>query len=140
LARIAQFSSTFFPYEERAELGKALLQSTDSSFAFHCDLKNCGQSCSFAHELCPHADCGVVYSRKWAVQHDAECPQKPIDCERSCGRVVIRRLMRNHLLDECILRPVLCPFAPFGCESRKMSFLLPPPLRINYPSPPSWGR
>ena len=100
-------------------MAKAYLRRFDTSFDFHCDKENCGSNCLFAYELCPNVDCGVRFSRKWAGQHDSVCPQKMVECERSCGRSVMRRLMKNHLADECILRPVLCTFSAFGCESRQ---------------------
>ena len=37
----------------------------------------------------------------------------------------MRRLMKNHLADECILRPVLCVYSSLGCEASEILFFLP---------------
>jgi len=130
--RVSEISQVYFTYEERRQIAKLLIQKRDGVFDYHCNQKNCGHHCPFAYEHCPNSDCSVIYSRKWVSQHDAICPQKIVDCERSCGRSVMRRLMRNHLADECVMRPVLCSFASLGCESRKILFFFAPYIRMIY--------
>lgn len=128
---------------ECIDLAKLFLQRFDPEYSFHCDTANCsrceqrqpqemttqnGESecenvsaarCPFRYEVCPHQDCGTEYSAKWAQRHDSGCPLKPVDCERACGRSVLRKLMGHHIQDECILRPVRCQYVALGCEASK---------------------
>lgn len=64
----------------------------------------------------------MVFSKKWGANHDATCPHKVVDCTRGCGEAVPRRLREEHLGSECVLRPVLCPFAPLGCDATHLLF------------------
>ena len=77
--------------------------------------------CPFRYEVCPHEHCGTEYSAKWARDHDSVCLLKPVDCERVCGRVVLRKLMGHHMQDECVLRPVRCQYVKLGCEASKLN-------------------
>jgi hypothetical protein len=115
--RLVEISRLYFGDEERAELARLMIRKFDSLYEFHCEKLNCGTTCKFSIELCPHSECGVRYSRKWAVQHDGQCPQKVVPCTRECGTDIKRRLMDPHLCHDCVLRPVVCVFTDLGCES-----------------------
>lgn len=113
--RIVEVADNYFSHEERSELARLLLRKFDIIYEFHCEKVNCGEGCQFTVEMCPHQDCGVKYSRKWAKQHDSICPQKVVDCDRTCGETLMRKFMDSHLCSECVLRPVTCVFAELGC-------------------------
>ena len=120
---------------ECIDLAKICLQRFDPELNFHCDSVNCSKKkiaakegeeddgsdilCPFRYEVCPYEHCGTEYSAIHAQDHDKECPLKPVDCERVCGRVVLRKLMSHHMQDECILRPVRCQYVKLGCEASK---------------------
>lgn len=78
-------------------------------------MKNCGKSCIFGIEFCPNSPCIEQYSRKWSQQHDAICPEKILPCTRQCGEIMPRKNMETHVSQECILRPVFCPYNCIGC-------------------------
>eukprot|EP01034_Spumella_vulgaris_P029296 gene29296-36321_t len=115
--RLVEVSRLYFGDEERAELARLLIRKFDSVYEFHCEKLHCGDSCQFSVELCPHSECGVRYSRKWAAQHDGMCPQKIVPCTRECGVDIKRRFMDPHLCQDCVLRPVVCAFTELGCKS-----------------------
>lgn len=115
--RTAEIAHDFFQEEERRELARLVIRRYDHVHAFHCAQNNCGQGCIFAVEQCPHTPCQVCYSRKWALQHDAVCPEKLLPCERACSVMVPRKNMAHHLQELCGLRPVLCPFHCLGCAA-----------------------
>jgi hypothetical protein len=52
---------------------------------------------------------------KWWGEHDANCDWKDIPCPLQCGRVVVRKNAEAHMAQECIMRPVPCPYARVGC-------------------------
>jgi len=106
-----------FSILERNELSKLIIRKFDRKNNYHCNVKHCGEKCLFARESCKNANCGVIYSRKWAQKHDAICPEKLIECDRLCGELVVRKNMATHLEVSCTLRPITCPFAGFGCSS-----------------------
>lgn len=119
------------------DLAKICLQRFDPEFRFHCENVNCSQQtvnskkgesesnesevvlCPFRYEICPNEHCGAEYSAKWTQDHDSICPLKTVDCERVCGRAVLRKLMSHHMQDECMLRPVRCQYLKLGCEASK---------------------
>jgi hypothetical protein len=113
--RLRDLESNYFSLEERSELAKLLLRRQDQLFIYHCAKINCGSSCEFAPEHCPNQSCSVVYSRKWAEQHDLACPEKLVQCDRICGVCIPRRTALHHHAEECSLRPVQCPFKILGC-------------------------
>lgn len=86
---------------------------------YHCEKKDCGPNCIFAVENCPNPPCLMFFSKKWASQHDAVCKDKILPCERYCGEHVARKNMNLHLLNDCCLRPVKCPFDCVGCKTGK---------------------
>ncbi len=105
-----------FSVEERHEWAKLMLRKHDVEFSYHCSVRNCGPSCVFAVEACPNLGCCVYFSRKWAQQHDAICPEKMLPCTRACGEHRKRKKLETHLRDECILRPIDCPYKSVGCN------------------------
>lgn len=107
------------PVIERTEISKLVIRKYDKNYEYHCDAKNCGDQCIFQRETCPNDNCGVIYSRKWNMKHDAICPEKIVDCDRLCGETVIRKNMAVHLAEICTLRPIPCPFAGLGCDTSK---------------------
>jgi len=97
----------------------------DVDFQHHCRVPNCGSAgvdCSFAPVRCGNKGCEVVFSKKWGANHDATCPHKVVDCTRGCGEAMPRRLREDHLARECVLRPVLCPFAALGCDAGQVLY------------------
>lgn len=104
-----------FAYEERYELAKLIIRQHDVEYNYHCTEQNCGSSCIFAIETCPNVGCGVLYSRKWATQHDDICPEKILSCPRICGEHRMRKQIDDHLVTDCILRPIKCPYHGAGC-------------------------
>jgi homogentisate solanesyltransferase len=109
--------SKYFAEDERTELARLIIRKHDSHYNFHCDQRNCGPGCIFAVEQCIHKGCFVCYSRKYTQQHDCICPEKPLPCERTCGEIIVRKEMLHHVQDECILRPVRCPYECTGCHA-----------------------
>lgn len=114
--RKTEISERHFRHEERQELAKLLLRKFDLPHAFHCPHRNCGAQCEFRVEQCPHEHCFVYFSHKWWEEHDGACPEKPLPCERVCGETVLRKNMGRHLQDDCVLRPVTCPYQCVGCK------------------------
>lgn len=126
--RTSDISQAFSP-SERTELARLIIRKYDYRFEFHCNEVNCKESgsgnCPFTTEVCPNADCGIIYSRKHGEKHDSICPHKVIDCDRLCGEKVVRRTMRSHLSNACELRPVTCPYAEVGCTTDVVCRTLP---------------
>jgi hypothetical protein len=106
----------YFVTEERLEWAKLMIRNHDVECSYHCNVRNCGPSCIFAIEACPNIGCCVYYSRKWAEQHDTVCPEKVLPCTRTCGNQCKRKHMSTHLQNDCILRPIDCPYKQLGCE------------------------
>lgn len=117
LRRTAEVAAEHFRSPEREALAKMLIRQNDTEHLFHCHIKNCGQQCDFAIVHCENEHCVVTVSRKWLRKHDNMCPEKIVECERSCGDMLPRRSMSTHLKESCPLRPVDCPFACIGCCS-----------------------
>lgn len=109
----------YFTIEERERIAKLLIRRSDFSFQFHCPKLNCGSSCEFAAKVCPNDNCEEVYSAKWSLRHDAECPHKLLECSRKCGEQIPRRLSELHYEEECSLRPARCHLFAFGCNHGK---------------------
>ena len=113
--RTADIAQAYFSHEERRVLAGLIIRRHDLTLQYHCGAPGCGSGCEFRVERCPHDGCAAVYSAKWAAQHDAVCPQKPLPCERGCGDGCLRRLMQTHLAQACPLRPAACPYRDLGC-------------------------
>lgn len=105
-----------FADDERIELARLIIRKHDSRYDFHCNQRNCGPACIFVVEQCVHQGCFVCYSRKYTQQHDSICPEKPLPCDRNCSETILRKTMVHHVQDECILRPVRCPYECTGCH------------------------
>lgn len=105
-----------FPAGERAAIIRALIRKHDLAYHFHCTEVYCGTSCQFAVHRCPNNGCSVTFSRKWWGEHDATCNWKEILCPLQCGVCVSRRSAPTHMANDCIMRPVPCPFARVGCQ------------------------
>lgn len=127
--RVIEFNSkkSFLQFlsEERQEIAKLFIQKYDSPWnRFHCSEKQCSSrssACPFQHTSCPNKPCSVMYSLKYAEEHDMICPEKSLTCDRLCGEINIRRKnMNNHLLNECTLRLVDCPYQCVGCSTKSM--------------------
>jgi hypothetical protein len=117
--------SIYLPMFVWYQLITCYLRKFDSQYEYHCMDTHCGAKCIYTVESCPHTDCPVKYSRKWATQHDAICPEKLLSCPRVCevDLGIKRKCMDSHLASECALRPVTCPYQCLGCHSG-MSFVL----------------
>jgi hypothetical protein len=105
-----------FPEGERAAIVRALIRKHDLGYNFHCAQVYCGTSCPFAVHRCPNVGCSATFSRKWWEEHDATCVWKEVPCPLQCGVCVARRSTPAHVADDCIMRPVPCPFARVGCQ------------------------
>jgi len=123
--RTADIANTFFSHEERREIAGLIIRKHDLLHQYHCDVAQCGEECIFKVEACTNEGCHVLFSRKWAADHDLICPQKNVHCERECGDMVMRRKMRRHLDQACALRRVDCPFLEIGCLSELVHRTLP---------------
>lgn len=117
--RVHEISTTFFQESERVELAKLLIRKLDRTYDFHCDAINCEENgtCLFRTVRCTNPDCPDSFSAKWTEKHDSRCTYKVVNCDRMCGECVPRRLMQEHLLINCTLRPVVCPYEGLGCKS-----------------------
>jgi hypothetical protein len=115
--RAAEISHSLFSLDERMEVAALCIRRHDSSNTYHCDKKHCGEACEFVPVMCKNEGCGIPVSKKWIEKHDSVCVHKRVDCTRSCGEAVPRRLMEDHLMDHCDLRPVRCTYCDIGCES-----------------------
>ncbi|KAJ1426421.1 hypothetical protein B484DRAFT_330497 [Ochromonadaceae sp. CCMP2298] len=115
--RTAELAQLYFTSDESDEIARLLIRKLDHVKAYHCDTAGCGQECVFSRETCPHTGCGMVYSRKWAYQHDLACPHKMVACERACGETVKRLRMGEHMREDCGLRTVRCALYDFGCTT-----------------------
>lgn len=105
-----------FPAEEQAGLARLLIRRSDRDFSFHCgSALRCG-NCAFAAVRCPHPGCGRLLSRKWRAEHDYDCAYKAVPCALQCPLSVPRGSMEQHVHAECVMRPVVCPFACVGCS------------------------
>ena len=114
--RKVYLNTTFFKYDERIALAKAIIHKYDTNYFFHCRIRHCNeQSCEFQHVQCINIGCPSVVSKCWSSKHDTICPYKIVNCTRNCGDTVCRKDMYNHLTYACILRAVHCPFADLGC-------------------------
>ena len=108
--------STFFKYDERIALAKAIVLKYDSNYFYHCRIRNCNEKqCEFMHQQCPNAGCPTIVSKCWLTKHDNVCGYKVVNCTRNCGDFLCRKDMDNHLQFACIFRAVQCPFAELGC-------------------------
>ena len=45
---------------------------------------------------------------------ESGCPFEPVRCQNNCGESIKRKDMKNHLLEECSLRPSYCYYCPFS--------------------------
>lgn len=105
-----------FPLSERKAIVRALIRKHDLSYQLHCADPYCGTRCPFAVHHCPNPGCDDVFClRDWPA-HDAQCSYKEVPCVQLCGLFVSRRGMRQHTVENCIMRRVPCPYARCGCE------------------------
>ena len=68
---------------------------------------------------CLHHEDGCEWTGDLSAEPDhrrieSGCPFKPVWCPNSCGESIRRKDMKNHLLEECSLRPSYCYFCPFS--------------------------
>lgn len=105
-----------FTVDERKGIVRALIRKFDMSYTYHCADPQCGTECAFAVQRCPNPGCNVRFSRKWWGEHDANCPHKVIACPLQCGRLCVRSQAERHMAEECIMRPVPCPYANVLCR------------------------
>lgn len=106
-----------FPLEERAGLARCVIRNLDRSLEHHCSEASCGPECVFAAQICPHAGCATLLSRKWLHEHEDVCVYKVLPCELECGCELPRHAMNDHVKHVCIMRPVHCPFECIGCAT-----------------------
>ena len=115
--RAAEISHSLFSLDERMEVAALCIRRHDSTHTYHCNKKHCGDTCEFVPVMCTNEGCGIPVSKKWIERHDGVCVHKKVDCTRTCGEMVPRRLMEDHLKNDCDLRPVMCTYCDIGCES-----------------------
>jgi hypothetical protein len=106
----------FYSFDERKELARAIIRKYDVTHEFHCTNKFCGKECPFAIQLCPNPGCGVRFSKKAWLEHEAKCPEKALTCPNQCGSSISRRKMMDHIREECLLRVIPCPYTKIGCD------------------------
>jgi hypothetical protein len=102
--------------EERLGLARAVVRRLDSLFEYHCSVPLCGVDCVFAVQRCPHEGCTARFSRKWWAEHDQSCVHKVVPCALQCGRCLPVHACADHVKNDCIMRPVACPFERMGCK------------------------
>lgn len=132
--RTADIAHMHFSHEERRVIAGLIIRKHDINFEYHCPIPSCGHSCEYRVESCPNHQCGVIFSAKWASNHDAVCPQKILPCERACGDTCSRRLMVTHLDQACPLRPANCPYLDLGCMAALCHKDVPDHLETCMPS------
>ena len=68
---------------------------------------------------CLHHEDGCEWTGDLSAEPDhrrieSGCPFEPVWCQNNCGESIKRKDMKNHLLEECSLRPSNCGYCPFS--------------------------
>jgi len=126
-----------WPLAQRMELAKALIRRYDSVNVAHCNLGFLDEEkliehtseCQWRPVECPNKGCGQVHSFKRLALHDDACVYKPVLCVQGCGKKIARFNMKKHITTVCDRKPVVCPFAHYGCSSNLVVCTLQPHLK-----------
>ena len=71
------------------------------------------EACPNRPDACKH--CGENGTYAVIQAHDEVCPKKEIPCP-NCDELKPRKVMEDHIDNECLLTEVPCKFARIGCE------------------------
>ena len=110
------------PPSEKRFVG-CLFSEVDCSFCSHPFQRRYVQThqsedCPSRPYTCQHcneysADFEDVTTKHWPL-----CAFFPLSCPNSCGMVLQRRELENHVEKDCLLTPIDCDFSLVGCKAR----------------------
>ena len=64
----------------------------------------------------PCESCGKLIEFCSKSIHIDKCPKKKVPCDLSCGVIMCREDMTQHLEQDCYEKEIQCPFAKYKCE------------------------
>ena len=75
------------------------------------------QLCSEREYECPDCSMKDVY-RVITGPHQDVCERKKVKCEKECDCILERRLVQDHVAQDCDYTEVSCKYALLGCKKK----------------------